>query len=210
MPSNADQDSTEVGLDDRHHDDGFWETLDETIEEILAEVDRMIAFGWTKRQTVIGHHRADNRPRIKANEDDRPSIMLGRADDSYETDNLRRPREENEYWSISAKAWSRTSCARQTVLSHVGRINETSEGEQAPDGDCNKCAESGSECMVYRSSGCPKNRITSGFSCSRCRFRSIICSYDADDNVAVKKRKTVIFEASTLRRSKRQRGPDQI
>jgi hypothetical protein len=81
-------------LDDRHDHDGFWETLDETIEEILAEVDRMIAFGWTKQQTVIGHHRADNRPRIKANEDDGPTITLDYVDDSYETDDLRRPQEE--------------------------------------------------------------------------------------------------------------------
>lgn len=197
-------------MDDRHDHDGFWETLDETIEEILAEVDRMIASGWTKQQTVIGHHRAENRTRIKANEHDGPTIMLGCVDDSYESDDLRRPQEEDEYWSISATTWSRTSRARQTLLSHVGRINETSEGEQAPNGDCNKCAESGSECMVYRNSGCPKNRITSGFSCSRCRFRSITCSYDTTDNVAVKKRKTVNFEDTTLRRSKRQRGSDQI
>ena len=170
----------------------------------------MIASGWTKQQTVIGHHRAENRTRIKANEHDGPTIMLDCVDDSYESDDLRRPQEEDEYWSISATTWSRTSRARQTLLSHVGRINETSEGEQAPNGDCNKCAESGSECMVYRNSGCPKNRITSGFSCSRCRFRSITCSYDTTDNVAVKKRKTVNFEDSTLRRSKRQRGSDQI
>ena len=169
----------------------------------------MIARGWTKQQTAVGLHRADDRPRIKANEDAGPSIMLGCAYGSYETDNLRRPQEEDEYWSISATAWSRTSRTRQTVLSHVGRINETSEGEQAPGGDCIKCAESGSECMVYRSPGCPKNRIPSGFSCSRCRFRSITCSYDTTDSVAVKKRKTVNFEAPTLRRSKRQRGPDQ-
>jgi hypothetical protein len=199
----------EVGLDDRHDHDGFWETLDETIEEILTEVDRMIAFGWMRQQTIIGHHRADNRPRIKANEHDRPTIMLDCVDDSYETDDLRRPQEEDEYWSISATTWSRTSRARQTLLSHVGRINETSEGEQAPDGDCNKCAESGSECMMYRNPGCHGERIAGGISCSRCRFRSLACSYDATDNVAVKKRKTVNFEDSTLRRSKRQRGPDQ-
>ena len=135
--------------------------------------------------------------------------MRGRSDYSHETDDLRRPQEEDEYWSISATAWSHTSRARQTVLSHVGRINETSEGDQAPDGDCNKCAESGSERMVYRTSGCPGNRITSGFSCSRCRFRSLACSHDATDRIPVKKRKTVNFEASTLRRSKRQKGPGQ-
>jgi hypothetical protein len=179
-------------LDDRHDHDGFWETLDETIEEILAEVDRMIAFGLTKQQTAVENHRADDLLRINVNEYDGPAIMLGRVDDSYETDDLRRPREEDEYWSISATAWSRTSRARQTVLSHVGRINETSEGEQAPDGDCDKCAESGSECMVYRNPGCHGERIAGGISCSRCRFRSLACSHVATRRLAKKKKRSVV------------------
>lgn len=169
----------------------------------------MVVLDGTKQQAAVGHQQADNRPRMKAVEQDGPPIMRGRADYSHETDDLRRPQEEDEYWSISPTAWSHTPRGRQIVLSHVGRINETPEGDQAPDGDCKKCAESGSECMVYRSSGCPGNRITSGVSCSRCRFRRVACSYDATGSVAVKKRKTVNFETSTLRRSKRQMGPDQ-
>lgn len=181
-------------MDDRQDHDGFWELLDETIEEILTEVDRMIALDGTKQHAAAGHHQADNRQRIKDDEHDEMAIMYGRVGDPNETEDLRRPQEEDEYWSISATAWSHISHARQTVLSHVGRINETSEGEQAPNGDCNKCAESGSECMVYRNSGSPENHITGGFSCSRCRFRSLACSHVATRGLTKKKCRAVRFD----------------
>lgn len=149
------------------------------------------------------HHPAGHGVWIQADEHEEDSVMLGCDGGSRQTNELRRPQEEDEYWSISAMAWSQSAHARQTVLSHVGRINETTEGEQAPQGDCKKCEESGAECMVYRSSTCDGNRFTRDFSCSRCRFQGKSCSHNIFDEGKGRKRKTVAFETPVLRRSKR-------
>jgi hypothetical protein len=170
-----------IHMDNQQDDDDLWEYLDETIDEILMEVDQMIALGREKRQTHAGQLQAVIRPQIKANEQNETAIMPRQIDKPHETNDLRRPQDEDEYWSISPTAWSTTSHARREMLSHIGRINETPEGEQAPHGDCDKCAEAGAECMVYRNLG--------NLSCSRCRFRTLTCSHQAVALPTTKKRK---------------------
>jgi hypothetical protein len=168
-------------MNNQWDDDDLWNHLDQTIEEILTEVDGMTTLGSKKQQFPTEQHRAGIHPRTKANEQNETATLPRHMDESHETNDLRRPQDEDEYWSISPTAWSTTSHARREMLSHVGHINETSEGEQAPDGDCDKCAEAGAECMVYRNLG--------NLSCSRCRFRTLTCSHQAVARPTMKKRK---------------------
>jgi hypothetical protein len=111
------------------------------------------------------------------------------SSDSQKSAVLRKPQTQDEYWSISPSAWLHTSKPRQMVLSHVGRINETSEGEQAVDGDCTACARSGAECMVYCDGVRIRGGDTAGRACSRCRFRGLNCVFDTVKKPERSKRK---------------------
>jgi hypothetical protein len=165
-------------MENQYDYDDFWESLDDILEELFAEIDRMIASGWEKQQVPGGQHRLDNHPRVETDEQDEAGVVPRGVGKSREPDGLRRPQEEDEYWSTSPKTWSLTPYARREMLSHVGRINETSEGEEATDCDCTRCARSGAECMVYRH----EVRIQSGDiarrACSRCIFRGLKCSFN--------------------------------
>ena len=185
---------TEV-VDDQG-DEVSWELLNKIINEVFTAADGQIERG----RDHAGQH-----PIFHGDKEMRSHST---KTTSYETadgaetrkprclQGVRRPQKDDEYWSVSPSAWSRLSQARQEVLSHVGRINETAEGVQAPDGDCFRCAQSGAECMVYRSEA----RIaTSGdqiLSCSRCRFRGLGCSLGETVKSRRRKRKAVRFDAS--------------
>jgi hypothetical protein len=151
-----------------------------------------MALGGKERWTRVEQNRAGIRPHIKTNEQNETAIVPKGLHESHETKDLRRPQDEDEYWSLSPTAWSLTSHARREILSHVGRINETPEGEQAPNSDCENCAKAGAECMVYRNLG--------NLPCSRCRFRTSICSHQAVALPTMKKRKRTRFEASPLQK----------
>ena len=116
--------------------------------------------------------------------------MAGSLDGSNKGIVLRRPQSGDEYWSISSTAWLHTSNARRMILSHVGRINETSDGEEAQDGDCTACARSGAECMVYRDVICNQRDDKAGRACSRCRFRGSKCSFNTGKTNGNGKRKS--------------------
>lgn len=149
----------------------------------------MILLGPKQQHITTQHHLAGQSPRFQADNHEEYPVVLECDDISSETNKLRRPQEEDEYWSISATAWSQSSHARKAVLSHVGRINETCEGEQAPQGDCKRCEESGSECMVFRDSVRHGIRTAGGSSCSRCKFRGLACSHALAGRLREKKRK---------------------
>jgi hypothetical protein len=61
---------------------------------------------------------------------------------------LRRPRYLNEYWSCSPEEWSTLSLEGKHHWSHVGRIEETDDGERAAR-RCNSCESADQICMVY-------------------------------------------------------------
>lgn len=177
-------------MESQRDNDVFWNWLNETIEEILAEVDGRMALGEKELRTRVVQDRAGNHPRMETNDQNEDAMAPEHFNESHDTEDLRRPLDEDEYWSISPAAWSLASHARRNVLSHVGRINETPEGEQAPDVDCDNCANAGAECMVYRD--------FRNLSCSRCRFRNLICSHQAVAQPMTKKRRRAVFEDSSL------------
>lgn len=184
----------------------FWESLNKTIEDIFTEVDRLTALGAEKQQIHAGPQRRNGiYSRTKTIDDARMSTVSRDTDGQSETEHLRRPLEDDEYWSVSPTAWTRTPHVRQEVFSIVGRINETSEGEQAPEGDCKKCARSGAECMVYRDEVRSRDGDAVGLSCSRCRFRGTACSRELTGRPTRKKRKAVRFNGpiSVSKRSQR-------
>lgn len=190
--------------DDEQSHDGFWEWLDHTIEDIFTEVDRMIALDSVEQQASDGPHRASVR-RQDTNEHFESCNIPGGVDLSNETDVLRRPQHEDEYWSVSPTAWSQTSHSRRAILSHVGRINETPAGEEAANGDCEKCAKDGSECMVYRNTSHGAKATTQDLACSLCRFRRVTCSFTTVDRSTTNSRRAVKFSAAKVRRSRKAR-----
>jgi hypothetical protein len=140
----------------------------------------MIALAEKKEQTSIAQYRAGIHRQLNVVDHTKTLNMavVGSPSKSHGGVILRRPRDEDEYWSISPRAWLHTSNPRQMVLSNVGRINETSEGEEAPYGDCTACSRSGAECMVYRRESVIQKDDKAGQACSRCRFRGLKCSFD--------------------------------
>lgn len=181
---------------DHQDDEMSWELLNKIIHEVFTAADGQI-------ERVRGH--AGQHSIFHGDKEMRSHSTKTTSDkttDGAETrkpqclQGVRRPQKDDEYWSVSPSAWSRLSQARQEVLSHVGRINETAEGVQAPDGDCSRCAQSGAECMVYRSEA---RIVTSGdqvLCCSRCRFRGLVCSRRETVKPRGRKRKAVRFGAS--------------
>ncbi|KAM0714614.1 hypothetical protein Q7P37_009910 [Cladosporium fusiforme] len=167
-----------------------WESLEQVIKQTFEEADRLIAHDSKKRQ-----HRSNlqmKKPRCPQSETTpiHKSPATGCDKATRDIQLFRRPQHDDEYWSVSWKAWSKLSEARREVLSHVGRINETSDGQEAPGGDCKKCAESGSDCMVYCEGARKIHNPLDGVSaCSRCRFRGVACSFVVAGKAAAKKRK---------------------
>jgi hypothetical protein len=183
--------STEPALDELLDHESFWNKLEVEIKEILAEVDSMAALVSKSEQPPIVQRQAGILRQTGISERRRISSMAAAelCSDSEESAVLRKPQNQDEYWSISPSAWLHTSKPRQMVLSHVGRINETTEGEQALDGDCTACARTGAECMVYRDKVSILCDDRSGRACSRCRFRGSKCSFDTITNPGKSKRK---------------------
>lgn len=167
-----------------------WESLEQVIKQTFEEADRLMAHDSKKCQ-----HRSNSqtkKPRCPQSETTPIHTSPANGCDKAARDIqvFRRPQHDDEYWSVSSKAWSKLSEARRELLSHVGRINETSEGQEAPGGDCKKCAESGSDCMVYCEGARKIHNPVDGVSaCSRCRFRGLACSFDVAGKAAAKKRK---------------------
>lgn len=151
----------------------------------------MIALADGKGQTPVARYRAGMFQQTDIAERAKTPVttMAGSLDRSHEGIMLRRPQSDDEYWSISSTAWLHTSNVRRMVLSHIGRINETSDGEEAQDGDCTACARSGAECMVYRDVICNQRDDKAGRACSRCRFRGSKCSFDTRKSNGNGKRK---------------------
>jgi hypothetical protein len=60
----------------------------------------------------------------------------------------RRPERLSEYWSCTAEQWATLSLEARHHWSHVGRIEETDDGEPAVR-SCNSCMTAEHTCMVY-------------------------------------------------------------
>lgn len=151
----------------------------------------MTALGSKSEQPPIVQRRAGILRRTGFSKRSKVPVMstAESSSDSQESALPRRPQNQDEYWSISPSAWLHTSKPRRMVLSHVGRINETSEGEQAVDGDCTACARSGAECMVYRDEARVRSGDIFGRTCSRCRFRGSKCLFNTVEKPGRSKRK---------------------
>lgn len=178
----------------------------------------MTALGGTREQPPIAQRRAGilRQTELFGRKETPVMAAAENSSDSQESAVLRRPQDQDEYWSTSPSAWLQTSKPRRMVLSHVGRINETSEGEQALDGDCTACAKSGAECMVYRHEVRVRSGDRSWGACSRCRFRGSKCSFDTTEKPGRSKRKRADYDdagrTQTKERSSRRklRGSDII
>jgi hypothetical protein len=196
---------TEPALDELQDHESFWNRLEVEIKEILAEVDSMAALVSKREQPPIVKRQAGTQRQTGVSEpkriSDTATAELLRV--SQESAVLRKPQDQDEYWSISPSAWLHASKPRKMELSHVGRINETTEGEQALDGDCTACARSGAECMVYRDEVRIRNGDISGRACSRCRFRGSKCSFDTIYNSGRKKRKGATSDNVGCKRTKK-------
>lgn len=175
-------------MNDQNESDGFWESLDETIKEILAEVDLITTCGWEKQQVYHEGSRFHARRTGSTDRQYEVQVIPTGFSESHKAGIMRRPQEQEEYWSVSSTGWLRMAESRRMTLSHVGRINETSEGIEAPDGDCANCARSGAECMVYHEVGTRKGD-TAGRACSHCRYRSLNCSFEAKQETKKNKNK---------------------
>lgn len=218
MATDVAPESISVALDEQQDHESFWKKLEVEVKEILAEIDSETALGSMREQPPIAQHRAGilRQSGILERKETLVMATAERSSDSQESAVLRRPQNQDEYWSISPSAWLRTPRPRRMVLSHVGRINETSEGEQAVDGDCVACAKSGAECMVYRHEARVRSGDISGGACSRCRFRGSKCSLDTIEKPGRNKRKRATCDdlecKQTKERSSRRklRGSDIV
>jgi len=105
-----------------------------------------------------------------------PAAQSGRANKGASYSELRRPVEENEWWSCSVTKWDSLAPGTRLTYSHIGRIEETPAGEVAE--ACQRCAGKGWACKKYRTSEAEKfgkGMAQSGNSCSRCRHGSKKC-----------------------------------
>jgi hypothetical protein len=196
LATNVASESLNVALDEKQDHESFWNQLESEVEEILAEVDNATAVGSQTEQPPIAQHQAGILRQTGISERKETLVMAAAepSNESQESTVPRRPQNQDEYWSISPSAWLHTSKPRQIILSHVGRINETSEGEQAVDGDCTACARSGAECMVYRDGAGIRGSDKSEQACSRCRFRGSKCSFNTKKKPGRSKRKRTIYD----------------
>lgn len=91
---------------------------------------------------------------------------------SYKKTDLHQPR------SMSKEDWTSKSLKRKRTLAHIGRIDETSDGVDAPE-PCDQCAEYViPDCKVYTDMA--RERHHSGreeHACSRCRSCNKSCSF---------------------------------
>lgn len=156
----------------------------------------MTAVGIKREQPPIAQRQAGilRQTGISEREETLVLAVAESSSDSQESTVPRRPQNQDEYWSISPSAWLNTSKPRQIILSHVGHINETSEGEQAVDRDCTACARSGAECMVYRDGAGTRGSDKFEQACSRCRFRGSKCSFNTTKKPGRSKRKRTIYD----------------
>lgn len=61
---------------------------------------------------------------------------------------LRRPKQLGEYWSYTPAQWATLRVEEKRHWSHVGRIEETDDGERAAR-SCRSCGSAEQDCMVY-------------------------------------------------------------
>jgi len=93
---------------------------------------------------------------------------------------------------MSEVDWAGAGESRQKIMSHVGRIHETDDGQLA-ESACDFCEEHGLEdCSVYT----PATRASffssnEGYGCGRCRKLGQACSLQQQHQHAPKRRKTV-------------------
>jgi hypothetical protein len=80
---------------------------------------------------------------------------------------LRRPKHVDEYWSCSPEHWASLSLEAKQHWSHVGRIEETDDGELAGR-SCNSCTSAEQTCMVYTDAG-KSIYDPEGHACTFCR-----------------------------------------
>lgn len=81
--------------------------------------------------------------------------------------------------SMSQGDWDRYNGKNQLRYSHIGRIEETDAGIQAPE-PCEWCGTDNS-CMVYdETARAQYHSDNTGFGCSRCRKGSHICSFSTN------------------------------
>ncbi|GAB7336780.1 hypothetical protein MBLNU13_g10868t2 [Cladosporium sp. NU13] len=113
--------SVDVALDEQQDHETFWNKLEVDVKEILAEVDSVTALGSKKRtQPPIAQRRAGMLRQTGIVEREEIPVMATaeRFSNSQQSAVLRRPQNQDEYWSISPSAWLHTSEPREIVLSH--------------------------------------------------------------------------------------------
>ncbi|OQO02596.1 hypothetical protein B0A48_12124 [Cryoendolithus antarcticus] len=88
-------------------------------------------------------------PTSAAPELDVPSRSDGRLSGPQHV--RRRPLSTDKEWSVTPARWAELGDVRQRILTHVGCIMETAEGEDAAE-SCKECKAKGRECKVYKES----------------------------------------------------------
>ncbi|KAK6431642.1 hypothetical protein LTR95_012193 [Oleoguttula sp. CCFEE 5521] len=99
----------------------------------------------------------------------------------------RRPTSTDKEWSVTPARWVDLSDHRKRILTHVGKIMETLDGELAAE-SCLQCTARGTECKVYKEAVRQqkfKGRITQGYGCGSCRYHHTLpCSLQAGADAA--------------------------
>ena len=110
-----------------------------------------------------------------------PTASTGRNSRKLNAEaHLRRPTAAGKPWYRTEAQWAAYSNRRKTILSHVGRIYETAEGERTTM-PCEQCAELGDDdCMVYTKAARQKYHFSNAHSakCARCRYNHGHCSFE--------------------------------
>jgi len=87
----------------------------------------------------------------------------------------RRPKHVGEYWSCTAQQWADLSLESRHHWSHVGRIEETDDGERAGR-SCNSCVIAERVCMVYTDAA-KSIYDPEGHACTFCRSTLQACLF---------------------------------
>jgi hypothetical protein len=82
------------------------------------------------------------------------------------TGELRRPLKAGQWYSKTVTQWEALSLQQKKLYTHVGRIEETSEGEVDALTPCAKCATKEFVCMRYTKSAQADRHVLD--QCSRC------------------------------------------